>query len=147
MKAARKGRSYPRKSSATLVVVPPGLIDQWDSEIKKFSDSLQVICIYDLNALKKVTVQSMVEADVVICPVDNLESPMYLANLLEKSKETEEGAPKLPTYVGQTETSVAQGVWIPSSSNDSYGGGNNPNNQVNLETTFVAVTFLCGISR
>jgi len=129
LKAARKGRSYPRKSSATLVVVPPGLIDQWDSEIQKFSDSLKVICIYDLNALKKVTVQSMIEADVVICPVDILESPMYLANLLEKSKETEGGAPKLPAYVGQTETSVAQGVWIPSSSTDPYGGGNNPNNQ------------------
>jgi SNF2 family DNA or RNA helicase len=47
IEAARANRSYPRKSSASLVVVPPGLIDQWKSEIKKFTDKMpNVICIY-----------------------------------------------------------------------------------------------------
>jgi SNF2 family DNA or RNA helicase len=132
LEAARAGRSYPNKSSATLVIMPPGLIDQWKSEIKKVSDSLQVICIYDMDSLSKVSVRSMIEADVVLCPVDILESNGYLENLLQNAKKADEGAPKLPRYVGQTETSGAKGVWIPQSSTDPYGGGNNPNNQVSV---------------
>lgn len=111
LESARLGRSFPRKSSATLVVVPPGLIDQWKSEINKFSTSLTVICIYDFDYLSKVRVKSIIEADVVLCPVDILESEGYLENLIKKSGRPDEGTPKLPRYVGQTEISGAKGVW------------------------------------
>lgn len=78
LKKARAARQAPRNSGATLVVVPPGLIDQWDDEIDKFSQGLTVIKIYDCGSLKKVTVQEIVDCDVVICPIDLLESQGYL---------------------------------------------------------------------
>ena len=66
IQAARKNRSMPRKSSATLVVVPPGLIDQWKKEVEKFTDEMpKVICIYDDNALKKYSLKHILEADMV----------------------------------------------------------------------------------
>eukprot|EP00957_Ditylum_brightwellii_P044118 3347797-Ditylum_brightwellii.AAC.1 len=71
---ARHSRSFPNQSSATLVVVPPGLIDQWKSEIRKFAPSMKVISVYDYGSIGKIRVKDMIEADVVICPVDILES-------------------------------------------------------------------------
>jgi hypothetical protein len=43
------------------------------------------------------------------------------------SKESE--VPSLPSQTGQAEKNGASGVWIPASSADPYGGGNNPRNQ------------------
>jgi len=129
---ARSNRSFPRKSSATLVVVPPGLIDQWKSEIKKFTDNMpNVICLYDTDTLKKVSVEKIVEADVVVCPVDILESHGYMSRLAAVATGTsrEGEVPKLPTYSGQIEKNGANGVWIPASSQDPFGGANNPRNQ------------------
>lgn len=128
---ARKTRDFPKKSGASLVVVPPGLIDQWASEIEKFSNGLSVVKIYDLTALKMVTVRRIVEADVVIVPIDILEAKGYLARLIALSKfdiKTSD-LPKLPSHTSQKEFNGASGVWIPTTSADPYGGGNNPRSQ------------------
>lgn len=129
--SARQERGLPNKSSATLVAVPPGLIDQWHSEIKKFSDKLDVVKVYDYHSMLKVSVEKMVGADVVIVNVDILQADGYLENLLRKADLGHEvkNLPGLPQYAGQIEQTQARGVWIPSSSNDPYGGANNPNNQ------------------
>ncbi|KAI2504229.1 pyrimidine dimer repair by nucleotide-excision repair [Fragilaria crotonensis] len=83
--SARQERGLPNKSSATLVAVPPGLIDQWHSEIKKFSDKLDVVKVYDYHSMLKVSVEKMVGADVVIVNVDILQADGYLENLLRKA--------------------------------------------------------------
>jgi SNF2 family DNA or RNA helicase len=118
LEAARRARSSPRKSSATLVVVPPSLIKQWSDEIKKFTSAMpNVICVYDANALQKYTVKDFIESDVVICPVDLLEAKkgQYMRCLAQaatgSSKEME--APSLPSETGQIEKNGASGVWIP----------------------------------
>ena len=94
-RAARKG---PEKSSATLVVVPPGLLDQWVREIKKFAPRLKPVCVYGLQCLKKLSVKDLTEADVVLCPIDILEDKGYFQHVLEKSGEKRATAPKLPAY-------------------------------------------------
>ena len=128
---SRAARAEPRKSGASLVVVPPGLIDQWGSEIQKFASSLSVIKIYDCDTLQKTELGTIIDADVVICPVDILEANGYLANLVEKAGLDEHGRklPSLPQHTGQLEQNEARGVWIPATSRDPYGGANNWRNQ------------------
>jgi hypothetical protein len=117
------------QSSASLVVVPPALIDQWASEFRKFTVGIKVVQIYDFNSLSKLTVKDFKEADVVICPVDILESKGYLEFLLKTGGLNCEDVPKLPRYSGQKEQMGAVGVWIPATSADPYGGANSGNNQ------------------
>jgi len=115
--AARGSRQYPRKSSATLVVVPPALISQWRDEIKKFTDDLpNILCIYDDSSLNAITVEMMLGADVVICPVDLIEAKNYMARItrVATGSTKEFDVPKVPSNTGQVEKSGAQGVWIPS---------------------------------
>ena len=164
IKAARSNRSFPRKSSATLVVVPPGLIDQWKSEINKFTNAMpNVLCIYDTEALKRYSLKDIIEADAVICPVDILEAKNYMVTLAKMATGSDKDAkvPKLPNQTGQVEKNGALGVWIPgkgvylmypelsnhltdifvhlflhrlkASSQDPYGGGNNPRSQQRRE--------------
>lgn len=94
---ARAARKPPAQSSATLVVVPPGLLNQWQNEVNKFAASLKVICVYDLNCLKKLTAKDLLGADVVVCPIDILEGAGYLHHLLRESGNPD-AAPKLPMY-------------------------------------------------
>ena len=128
---ARQQRALPSKSGATLVAVPPGLIDQWHSEIKKFSDCLSVVKVYDHSSVMKLSLGNMIQADIVIVNIDILQSEGYLDNLLRKAGlgHDVKDLPGLPQYAGQIEQTQARGVWIPSTSNDPYGGANNPNNQ------------------
>jgi hypothetical protein len=132
IQAARKNRSFPRKTSATLVVVPPGLIDQWKREVQKFTDDMpKVICIYDADAMKNYSLKNIVEADMVICPVDLLEAKGYMARLarIAAGVKNEKEVPQLPKETGQVEKNGAAGVWIPASSQDPFGGANNPRSQ------------------
>lgn len=129
---ARASRVRPQKSGATLVVVPPGLISQWESEIQKFTDGLTVVKICSLSSYQEEFVlKDIINADVVIIPIDILESSGYLNNLLELSKveNSTKDVPKLPPYSGQLEQNAARGVWIPHTSTDPYGGGKNKYNQ------------------
>lgn len=128
---ARQHRSPPQKSSATLVVVPPALIDQWESEIHKFTASLTVLKVFDRATLANTKVEQILEADVVVIPIDILESNGYLDSLIKAAKLKDHGrdVPKLPQYAGQLEQNAARGVWIPATSQDPYGGGNNPLSQ------------------
>ncbi len=121
--AAKDRSQYPRKSSATLVVVPPALISQWRDEIKKFTDDLpNVLCIYDDSSLNEITVEMVLEADVVICPVDLLEAKNYMARVTRVATGSKKDfdVPKVPSNTGQVEKSGAQGVWIPGKFFPSY---------------------------
>jgi hypothetical protein len=76
--------------------------------------------------LKKVSVQEIVEADVVVCPVDIIEAKGYTTNLASTSGLAEDGIniPDLPNSIGHAERPGARGVWVPASSRDPYGMGN-----------------------
>lgn len=133
---ARRRRSnknrLPNQTGATLVIVPPALIDQWESELKKFTDGLKVVKIYGNSSLSKCTLQKIMDADVVICPVDILESNEkggYVQRVLKAAGDKVSDVPTLPSYSGQIEQSGARGTWIPATSADPYGGANNGNNQ------------------
>jgi len=119
----------PNRTGATLVVVPPALIDQWESELGKFTEGLSVLKLYGNSELSNITLKDIIEADVVICPIDILESAGYMERLLKASGDKAKDVPTLPSYAGQIEQSGAKGVWIPASSADPYGGANNGNNQ------------------
>ena len=139
--AARRLRNDPKRrtnqTGASLVVVPPALIDQWESELMKFTNGLKVVKIYGNKSFAKITLQTIVEADVVICPIDILESNEsssdgsggYMERVLKAAGDKASDVPTLPTYTGQIEQSGARGVWIPATSADPYGGANNGNNQ------------------
>lgn len=88
--------------------------------------------IYDFAALKRYSKDDIAKADVVIVPIDILESPGYFDNLMKFAKmEKMKPFPKLPTHSGQKELNGARGIWIPHSSSDAYGGTNNSSNQSN----------------
>ncbi len=88
--------------------------------------------IYDFTKLNLYSVKDIVNADVVLVPIDILESPNYQGRLLKLAKLDEmKPYPKLPTHSGQKELNGARGVWIPSTSADPYAGGNNSSNQAN----------------
>lgn len=62
------------RSSATLIVVPPGLVRQWDDERRKFTeDKLKCIIIDSTAQLKKKSVDELCNADMVIVPAGIIE--------------------------------------------------------------------------
>jgi hypothetical protein len=70
VQAARESRCVAEgKSGATLIVAPPGLVQQWDDERKKFSQNqLKSIIIDSTDTLKRFSVKDICEVDMVIVP-------------------------------------------------------------------------------
>ncbi|KAK9448197.1 uncharacterized protein V1518DRAFT_419949 [Limtongia smithiae] len=67
---------------ATLIIIPGHLVKQWTSEIHKFTeDSFIVITISDLSSLNSVSIEDMMNADIVVAPSSLFGSPKYLLNL------------------------------------------------------------------
>jgi len=67
---------------ATLIVVPKHLMKQWPKEINKFTDSgLAVVQLDTAARLKKVTIQEIMDADIVIMPESLFTSPVFWALL------------------------------------------------------------------
>ncbi len=87
------------------------------SEINKFSPKnmkLKVIVIYDFKKLQNYSVKDLRNADVVIVPIDILETKGYFENLTRIAKlENMKPYPGIPTHSGQKELNGARGVWIP----------------------------------
>mmetsp|Transcript_22634 Transcript_22634/g.62827 ORF Transcript_22634/g.62827 Transcript_22634/m.62827 type:complete len:2149 (-) Transcript_22634:730-7176(-) len=70
----------------TLVLVPPHLMKQWPSEIKKFTgDALQVEAIKTVGDLGRVTVEELKNADVVVVASSVLRSAKYYERLAQFS--------------------------------------------------------------
>ncbi|KAJ3185877.1 hypothetical protein HK101_009798 [Irineochytrium annulatum] len=69
---------------ATLVLVPPHLLNQWPSEIDKFlgkSDhKLTLLVIKDLSGLNKARIKDFEKADIVVASSKLFDSPKYWEN-------------------------------------------------------------------
>ena len=144
LEEARASRSYPRKSGASLVVVPSALVGQWKSEIEKFTNGLRVLCIHDTKGLEATSVEQIIESDVCIVPVDIIESKGYTTkNLATKSGLTKESftIPNLPKSMGHAEKPGAKGVWIPATSRDPYGMGSANEMKVGYPVAHLKSTF------
>jgi SNF2 family DNA or RNA helicase len=69
-------------TNATLVVVPAHLTRQWASEIKKFmGKKYNVVTLETMQHLNKVTVQDILDADIILLASRLVKSDIYLANL------------------------------------------------------------------
>ncbi len=69
---------------ASLVVVPPHLTRQWSTEIKKFVSpraKMQVVTLITASNLNPLTVEKVIEADIVVVASNLFRSSVYLANL------------------------------------------------------------------
>ncbi|CCM02538.1 uncharacterized protein FIBRA_04640 [Fibroporia radiculosa] len=82
---------------ATLVIVPPHLTRQWNSEVKKFTGSrFKVVVLSTATNLNSLTIEAVQEADIVVVASNLFHSSVYLANL-----EALAGAGSLPIRDGR----------------------------------------------
>ena len=97
MQARASRRQTPRSSGATLVLVPPALIQRWETEFQKFvpdnCNNINVVKIYGFKSYMKgdkeqdaVKLEDVINADVVICPINILQSKGYMENLIRCAK-------------------------------------------------------------
>jgi len=116
------GRAFAKKksekkdatcSSASLIIAPPTLIAQWNEERKKFTgDTLGTILLPDASALKSITVQQLLDADMVIASFELLAENAYMKNL--QAKAGYEGLPDtIPSGSGHKEPERMKGIWVP----------------------------------
>ena len=69
---------------ASLVVVPPHLTRQWSTEIKKFVSSeakMKVVTLTTASNLNSLTIEDVIEADIIVVASNLSKSTVYLANL------------------------------------------------------------------
>ncbi|KAG8774484.1 hypothetical protein FRC12_001960 [Ceratobasidium sp. 428] len=70
------------KTNATLTVVPPHLALQWPSEVEKFAPkALKTVVIKDQKDLNGLTIQDIIDADIVIAASSLFKSDKHLENL------------------------------------------------------------------
>ncbi len=90
--AATKKKEWKEPSSSvtqglipvkgTLIIVPPHLPKQWESEIKKFTkSSFESLVVISVAALGKVTIDEITEADIIVVPSNLFSSSVYLSRL------------------------------------------------------------------
>jgi len=82
----------------TLVIVPPHLTRQWNSEVQKFTgkNRFKVVVITTVSNLNGVTIEEIQEADLIIIASNIFKSNVYLENL-----ELLAAAGELPTKEGR----------------------------------------------
>ncbi|KAG8925515.1 hypothetical protein FRC02_009614 [Tulasnella sp. 418] len=85
-------------TKATLVVVPPHLTKQWDSEVRKFTKdgTFRVKVVESVSDLNSLRVKSVQKADIVIVASNLFHSLVYLENF-----ELLSGTGALPTTYGR----------------------------------------------
>ncbi|KAK6505099.1 hypothetical protein TWF481_007021 [Arthrobotrys musiformis] len=70
----------------TLIIVPSHLVEQWASEIAKFTGKLfKVVVIKTMGNMKSLTIKDIIAADIILIPMTLLKSPLYLERLAEFS--------------------------------------------------------------
>ncbi|KAF9038468.1 hypothetical protein BJ165DRAFT_1352302 [Panaeolus papilionaceus] len=81
----------------TLIIVPPHLTRQWDSEVKKFTKSrFKVLVISTVSNLNGTTIEDVQEADIIVVASNIFKSGVYLENL-----QLLGGAGELPSREGR----------------------------------------------
>ena len=90
-----KTTKYPAShiaTNATLIIVPPRLTHQWESEVRKFTKSrFEVVTLHTASNLNSLKIQDVVDTDIVIVASNLFKSSVYLDNL-----EAIAGAGELP---------------------------------------------------
>jgi hypothetical protein len=95
---AKMGR-VPGKISVkgSLVIVPPHLTRQWNSEVKKFTGKrFKVLVLSTVTNLNSTTIEDIQEADIIVVASNIFKSGVYLENLQLLS-----GAGELPSKDGR----------------------------------------------
>lgn len=84
-------------TKATLIIVPPHLTRQWESEVRKFTKSrFKVVTLHTASNVNSLKVEDVMEADIVIVASNLFKSQVYQDNL-----EAFAGAGELPTQDGR----------------------------------------------
>ena len=75
------------RTSATLVIVPTNLPQQWQVEAARFAPRLKVVMLLSLKDAKALTMQSLLDADLVISTFSFLRGRPYLDSLEEHARK------------------------------------------------------------
>uniref|UniRef100_A0A7S2LYA7 Helicase C-terminal domain-containing protein n=2 Tax=Zooxanthella nutricula TaxID=1333877 RepID=A0A7S2LYA7_9DINO len=102
-------------SRATLILVPTNLHSQWLAEIRKFTgDTFKVLSVPTCTQLKRLSINDLREADVVVATYRLFYSTPYLRRLQEVARTQKPGfvLPRLPTgqNIGQTGGAPSRGA-------------------------------------
>ncbi|KAI0349349.1 hypothetical protein OH77DRAFT_1594287 [Trametes cingulata] len=84
-------------TKATLIIVPPHLTRQWESEVRKFTKGkFEVVVLHTASNLNSLKIEEVMEADIVIVASNLFRSQVYQDNL-----EAFAGAGELPIQDGR----------------------------------------------
>jgi site-specific DNA-cytosine methylase/superfamily II DNA or RNA helicase len=112
--------SIGQSSGATLVLAPPCLIQQWDSERERFTgNALRTVLLGSAEAVLQSTVSDLINADIVIASSELLADERYLQNFRKKSEFKE--LPPFPSQAGHREPEQITGIWVPGHPASPYG--------------------------